>query len=223
MWNSGWFRLAVLAVALGAIGAVVALANRETPPSAQQRAAAERARLVKLHREIARLRVQQRRDPVLRRERARLRAEQRPHFGHAPVQRPPSRAGQEALVGAVERSITRDANRRFRAGLLDKPTLRTYCVHLVRPQVANPPAPPLSAERAGYECTAATTKSHTELSPTGTAIFGFPFWARVNFRTGGYAWCKINPLPGEAGIGGSLAFVPLEPACDLLKGGGGAA
>lgn len=214
-------RLATVALALAAlVGSIWLVSSSSDPaPTPQQRASAERQRLAKLHREMARLRAERRRDPVLRRERARLRAEQRPHFDRArPGSR--SRGAQDGLVSAVERSITRDANRRFRARELDKRTLETFCVHLVRPQVPSPPPPPLSAERAGYECTAATLKFRTVVSRTGTAILGFPFWARVNFRTGRYAWCKINLLPSEHGIGDQLAFVPLAPVCDLLKGRG---
>jgi hypothetical protein len=204
---------------VAAVVGVVAAGRHDTAPSASERAAAERARLAKLHREQVRLRAAARRDPVLRRERARLRVEQRAHRGRA---RPGfgSRAGQDALVGALERSITRDANQRFHAGALDKPTLETQCVRFVRPQRAHVPPPPLSARVAGYECTAATVKLKTSVSRTGTAILGFPFWARVDFATGRFAWCKINLLPSEHGIGDSLAFVPLPAACDLLKSGG---
>jgi hypothetical protein len=59
------------------------------------------------------------------------------------------------------------------------------------------------------ECTAATVKFRTNASRTGIAIVGFPFWVRVNFRTGRYAWCKINLVPSEHGIGDALA--PLAP------------
>jgi hypothetical protein len=57
-------------------------------------------------------------------------------------------------------------------------------------------------------------------SRTKASIIGFPFGARVNFRTGSYAWCKVNLLPSEHGIGDSLAFVPLPPVCDVLPRGG---
>ncbi len=217
LWGSGWFRVAVLALVVGAVGWAVAAASSEPEPTAAERAATERAQLAKLHREQVRLKAAARRDPAIQRERARLRAEQRVHRGRASAGRG-SRAGQEALVRAVERSITRDANRRFRAGTLDRRTLDTYCVHLVRPQVLRPPPPPLSATSAGYECTAAAVKLDTDLSRTGKAIIGFPFWARVSFATGRYAWCKINLLPGEHGIGDSLAFVRLAPVCELVKG-----
>jgi Ni/Co efflux regulator RcnB len=219
LWDSGWARLAVLALVVAAVGGAVAAAQRDPGPTAAERASAERARLVTLHREQARVRAAARRDPAIRRERARLRAEQRAHFARGRPARG-SRRGQEALVGSLERSITRDARRRFRAGELDKRTIETECIHLVRPQALHPPPPPLSASSAGYECTAATVKLDTSVSRTGKAILGFPFWARVSFETGRYAWCKINLLPSEHGIGDSLAFVSLPPVCDLLKGQG---
>jgi hypothetical protein len=216
LWASGWVRLALLALVIGGVGEAIAATDRAPAPTRAERAATEKARLATLDRNIARVKAAQGRDPAVRRERARLRAQQRPHADRAlPGTR--SRAAQGALVTALERSITRDANRRFRARELDKPTLETACVHLVRPQVLRPPPPPLSAKQAGYECTAATVKLRTNVSRTGTAILGFPFWARVNFRTGSYTWCKINLVPSEHGIGDQLAFVPLAPVCDLLK------
>jgi hypothetical protein len=219
LWGSGWFRVAVLALVAAGVVAAIAAGHGKPARSGSQRAAAARARLVKLEREEARVRAANLRDPAVRRERARLRAEQRPHFARArPGSR--SRAAQAALVVSLERSITRDANRRFRAHEFDKRTLETQCTHLVRPHRPNPPPPALTDTRAGYECTAATVKFRTNVSRTGTAILGFPFWARVNFRTGRYAWCKINLVPSEHGIGDALAFVPLAPVCDLLKHGG---
>src|SRR4051794_18861676 len=223
VWRTGLLRLLALLLAVGAVIALIAASSGgNSGPSASERAAAEKVRLAKLHRDQLRLRAAARRDPAIRRERARLRAEQRVHRAVGSPARG-SRAGQEALVVALERGITRDANRRFRAGELDKRTLETECVHFVRPQVKHVPPPALSALSAGYECTAATVKLETTVSRTGTAILGFPFWARVDFSTGHLAWCKINLLPSEHGIGDSLAFVPLPAACDLLKDGGGPA
>jgi hypothetical protein len=219
LWGSGWFRLFVLALAVGAVWGGIALADRKSPPSAAERAAAERTRLARLHAEQVRLRAAGLRDPVVRRERARLRAEQRPRRARgAPGFR--SRPAQTRLVTAVEQSITSDARARWRAGKLEKRVLDTYCVHLVRPAVDNPPPPALRSRAAGYECTAATVRLHTTVSRTGTAILGYPFWARVDFVTGRYAWCKVNLLPSEHGIGDSLAFVPLAPVCDLLRSAG---
>jgi hypothetical protein len=219
LWASGLFRLFVLALVVGGVVALVAVGRHDRGPGASERAAAEKSALVKLRREQVRLRAARLRDPAVRHERARLRGEQAPHFARG---RPGfrSRAAQSALVGALERSITADANSRFHSGEFDKPTLETQCEHLVRPQVLHPPPPGLSSTSAGYECTAATVKFKTTVSRTGTAILGFPFWARVNFRTGRYAWCKINLLPSEHGIGDSLASVPLAPVCDVLRGAG---
>jgi hypothetical protein len=221
--TSGPFRLLILAVAVGAGVLLVTLARGDSGPSPAKRAAAERASLRSLHTEQARIRAAERRNPVLRRERARLRRQQRPHFGRArggglawPVR---SHAQQEELVTGLERSITRDANARWRAGELNARVYRTVCVHLVRPNTPHPPPPPLGAAQAGYECTAVTTTVPAS-SRTKASIIGFPFWARVNFREARYAWCKVNLLPSEHGIGDSLAFVPLEPVCDVLPEGG---
>jgi hypothetical protein len=220
--RSGIFRLIILAVAVAAGVALVALSSSSSSPSRAQRAAFERTKLRALHAEQARIRAAERRDPVLRRERARLRAEQKAHFGHSAAggrRFPPNRAQQTALVDALERAITRDANARWRSGALDARVHTTLCVHLVRPNVQRPPPPPLSASQAGYECTAVTT-AVPATSRTKQSIIGFPFWARLNFRTGRYAWCKVNLLPSEHGIGDSLAYVPLPRVCDLLPRGG---
>src|SRR3954469_14003503 len=111
--TSGPFRLLILVVAVAAGVALVSL-SRPSPGSsdAERAAAVQRAQLRALHSEQARIRAAERRDPVLRRERARLRADQRAHFARVPaaVARWPiaSRSEQAAVVGALERSITRD-------------------------------------------------------------------------------------------------------------------
>jgi hypothetical protein len=210
-----------VAVALAVL--LVALSGGDSGPSPSKRAAAERSSLRKLHAEQARIRAAERRDPVLRRERARLRADQSAHFARVPadVARWPigSRSEQTAAVDALERAMTRDAVARWHAGSLNARVHRTVCEHLVRPNRQHPPPPPLDAREAGYECTAVTTDSPPS-SRTERAIIGFPFWARLNFRTGRLAWCKVNLLPSEHGIGDSLAFVPLPRVCDVLPKGG---
>src|SRR4051812_27716775 len=185
--TSGPFRLLILVVAVAAGGALVSFARPSTGSSdAERAAAADPAQLRSLHSEQARIRAAERRDPVLRRERARLREDQRAHFAHVPaaVARWPiaSRAEQAAVGGALERSIRRGAVARWRAGTLNARARRTVCEHLVRPNRQNPPPPPLSAAEAGYECTAVTTFAPPS-SRTKEAIIGFPFWARVNFRS----------------------------------------
>src|SRR3954470_5856087 len=220
--TSGPFRLLILGLAVAAGVMLVAMSGSPSGPSRAKRAAIERARLRNLHSEQARIRAAERRSPVLRRERARLRRQQRPQFARAEVRVPwpvESHAQQATLVTALERSITRDARTRWRSGELNARVYRTVCVHLVRPNTPHPPPPPLSASQAGYECTAVTT-SVSATSRTKASIIGFPFWARVNFRERRFAWCKVNLLPSEHGIGDSLAFVPLPPVCDVLPRGG---
>jgi hypothetical protein len=216
-WNSGFFRLAVIAVAIVALGFVVAAADRKPELTPAQKAAAHRKLVKQRLLRTARFERAEMRKPVVRRERARLRAEQKPHFG-AGEPGTATREAQAKLVADVERSITRDARSRFAAGKLDQTTHYTTCQHLVRPNVRRPPPPPVGTAEAGYECTAVTnTVPKSKRVPT--VIIGFPFWARVNFRTGHYAWCKVNLLPGEHGIGDTLASVPLDPICDLVPQG----
>src|SRR4051794_36356019 len=218
--TSGPFRLLILAVAVAAV--VVLVAEASPGPDRAKRTAAERARLRTLHTEQQRIRAAERRDPVLRRERARLRADQRAHFARADAAaRWPMKthADQEAVVHSLERAITREALARWHAGSLNARVYRTLCEHLVRPNRQHPRPPPLSAAQAGYECTAVTTFAPPS-SRTKRAIIGFPYWARVDFRSGRLAWCKVNLLPSEHGIGDSLAFVPLPRVCDVLPKGG---
>jgi hypothetical protein len=217
--TSGPFRLLIVAVAVAALVALVSAASPGSDHS--RRTAAERAQLRKIHSEQARMKAAEKRDPVLRRERARLRADQRARFARAAGPRWPMRshAQQEALVTQLEHAITRDSLARWHTGSLDSRVHRTICEHLVRPNRRHPPPPPLSAAEAGYECTAVTTFAPPS-SRTERAIIGFPFWARVNFRSGRLAWCKVNLQPSEAGIGDTLAYVPLPRVCDVLPKGG---
>jgi hypothetical protein len=211
----------ILGVAVAVVVAVALVAS--SGPDRAQRTAAERAQLRSLRSEQARIREAERRDPVRRRERARLRADQRAHFGRVgasvaawPIK---SRVEQNAVVTSLEQAITRDALARWHAGSLNARVHRTICEHLVRPNRQHPPPPPLSAAEAGYECTAVTTFAPPS-SRTKRAIIGFPFWARVNFRAGRFAFCKVNLQPSEAGIGDTLAYVPLPRVCDVLPKGG---
>src|SRR3954466_11237356 len=112
--TSGPFRLLILVVAVAAAVGLIALSRPSSDSDdAAKAAAAQRAQLQSLHSVQARIRAAERRDPVLRRERARLREDQRAHFARVPadVARWPvgSRAEQTAVVGSLERAITREA------------------------------------------------------------------------------------------------------------------
>ena len=115
---------------------------------------------------------------------------------------------------ALEAAITRDSQQRFARHALDNRVKHTNCIPFLRPTVPHPPQPPPGAASGKYECLGVTAS----LGPTPATRggdFGYPFWARVDFRHGTAVWCKINPRPGELGVGGDV-FVPLAPACDLL-------
>jgi hypothetical protein len=116
---------------------------------------------------------------------------------------------------ALERAITADSQQRFARRALDARVTHTSCIPFVRPTVAHPPEPPPGARTGKYECLGVTT-SVPRTPGTRAGDFGFPFWARVDFRHRTATWCKINPRPGELGVGGDV-FVPLVPACDLLS------
>src|SRR4051812_33480191 len=142
--------------------------------------------------------------------RARIAREQVPRHARvgAPTQ---SHARTER---ALEVAITRAPQQRFPRHALNTRVTHTTCTPSLRPRVPPPPQPPPGAASGKYECLGVTTS----VGPTpGTrgGDFGYPFWARVDFRHGTAVWCKINPRPGELGVGGDV-FVPLAPACDLL-------
>jgi hypothetical protein len=153
-------------------------------------------------------------------ERARLRVDQAPHDGRGPavpLGAAPARvlAARARLLNAMQRSVTADMQSRVRRHLLDSRVSTTLCQPFVRPSVPNPPQPPPAARTAAYECTAVTGALDTGFR-RASVVTGYPVWARVDFRSSRYVWCKINRRPGEHGTGQEV-FVPLAPACDLLR------
>ena len=144
-------------------------------------------------------------------EKARLRVDQAPHTGRA------SRgASRTVLIGALEHAITADGATRFRRGLLPDRIESVSCKPFVRPAVANPPQPPPGARTGRYECVAITGQAGGTAHSVGAEV-GYPFWARVDFRSSSWVYCKVNRRPGEMGTGAELAFVPLTPVCDLTR------
>ena len=124
-------------------------------------------------------------------------------------------SSRPGIERSLERAITADSQQRFARHALDSRVTRTSCIPFIRPLRAHPPEPPPGAKSGKYECLGITDS----IGPTpGTRAgeFGFPFWARIDFRQRTAVWCKINPRPGERGIGGDV-FVPLAPACDLMS------
>ncbi len=136
----------------------------------------------------------------IRREKHRLEADQRLHRAKA------SRAGEPraALVADLQDAITADARARVRAGTFQGPIPRTACQAIT----FGPLRP--NAARGGYQCVAVNADIPKGVEVGG--LLGYPFWAIVNYRHGTFAWCKINPKPGE------MATQTHEPVVDPPAG-----
>jgi hypothetical protein len=139
----------------------------------------------------------------IRSETARLKVDQRLHRGHAA--RP--HEGAPALVTDLQNAITADALARVRAGTINGPIHRTQC----DPITMGPLRP--NAVRGGYECVA--VNADIPKSKERSGVLGYPFWAVVNYRRGTFAWCKVNPKPGEMATQTHEPVVNPPAGCDL--------
>ena len=135
------------------------------------------------------------------RELRRLAKDQTPHSGRSATH-PATTAGERAAVLTdLKASITADARDRAKAGTLDGPISRATCDVV----------PSLTTERRGiYRCLAVTGSNN---SVKGYPFLtGYPFVANVDFRSGTYVWCKLNPRPGEKARG-DTPHVKVSRAC----------
>jgi hypothetical protein len=139
----------------------------------------------------------------IKNERHRLELDQRLHTatGAVPVE------GSAALVTDLQKAITADALARVKAGTISGPIKRTRC----QPVDVGPLVP--NARRGGYECLAVTADI-VKGAEVGGQI-GYPFWAVVNYRAGTFAWCKVNPKPGEMATQTHEPVVNPPAGCDL--------
>jgi hypothetical protein len=136
----------------------------------------------------------------LRAERVRLRFDQRLHRARAPAVPRLYRAGHRAaahaaLVRAARASVARDARARVASGEFEVPVRRVRC----RPE------PGGVAPRVRLSCFAITTQ-------TDLVAVGQPFLVAGSVRDGRYAWCHVNPPPGEGAAGRAIS-VALPSAC----------
>jgi hypothetical protein len=128
-------------------------------------------------------------------KRRRLAEQGRPRRGRSERPRGPltpaeERRSRRALVGDVERAITRDARARVRAGKLEGPILGTECT--INPPSRRPLERDLSVRRMEYQCLAANSRD-----PAGRFIVGHTFEANVDYRRHRFTWARVCYPPGE--------------------------
>jgi hypothetical protein len=139
----------------------------------------------------------------IRSEIARLKADQRLHRGKAAT----SGESQAALVSNLQTAIAADARARVKAGTFKGP------IHGVQCQAvgAGPLVP--NASRGGYECLAVSANIVKGVEDGGQ--IGYPFWGVIDFHRGTFAWCKVNPKPGEMATQSREPVVNPPAGCDL--------
>jgi DNA-binding SARP family transcriptional activator len=183
-------KLAVAAAPVVAIALVVAL-GPGIERSKEQRATEE----------------SQRRAAMLEARAERLRAEQRPRRGAA-TPAGADVAARERLLGEVESAIRADARARVSSGALAGPVRRVECEPHPRTLGAEAPHDDPSIPTGHYACLAVTTDL-----PGSAGATGHPYRARIDFRTGAYAFCKIAGSPGKTIVTAGDPLVPIPRAC----------
>lgn len=152
----------------------------------------KRERTVSEQRELAQLRAQRIRE---------LQAEQRPRFRRSRSVAPPGAAAEERLVaraGLMDElsvNVLADARRRVRRGDLDGPIRRVVCQPFPRGVDGVGSDKDLSRRSGRYSCVAVTAAFGRGEGSIG-GVIGHQYRIRVDFETGGYAYCKIS---GQAG------------------------
>jgi hypothetical protein len=145
--------------------------------------------------------------------RARWEREARPVYGRGPAARDPQSqaalAPRRALVAGLEDAVTADAAARARRGELKGRYRSTGCFTFPKGVDDPPPADDLTASIAIVECIAVARHIAPSETTTGSLI-GQPYRARVDFRRGRYAFCKIVQQPGELAI-------QREPVIDIPR------
>jgi hypothetical protein len=177
--------VALLAAFCVALAAVVVVVIAPALNDAQERRDAREARVTAA---------------AQRAERVRLRHDQRVHRAragqaarlYAADRRAQARA---ALVADVTAGVRRDADARAASGEFDQATTAVRCVD--RPGGAG--------ERVLLRCLAISSQN-------SRVRVGQPFVVAASLRDGRYAWCHVNPPPGE-GSAGRGVFVALAKAC----------
>jgi hypothetical protein len=145
-----------------------------------------------------------------RQEIAQIRREQRPRFARgAPAGRDvPAR---ERLVASTAASIHADADERAAAGEFHGPILRVRCDPYPPSSDAVAADQVASRPTGRYKCLAVTSDIPATAGNRKGAV-GQIYRAKVDFRSGRYAFCKIRGRPGELAVRAN-AFVRVPKVC----------
>lgn len=111
-------------------------------------------------------------------------------------------------MARLEASVLEDARDRFRS---EGPYLKVSCTAAVTRPGSRPLQDDLAVPVARLGCLAI----ERAVAPSARApgiLLGQPFRARVDFRRGQYAWCKIEEEAGE-GLAGVQVSVSVPRAC----------
>jgi hypothetical protein len=184
-----WRKVAYLGAGLLVLAAIVALVIAPAVDTGKREEADRQAR--------AAAAAKQRREATARRD-------QRARTGGDPGLAPARTAAERsAVVAAVQRAITADANRRFAQGTVTSRTRSTSCDPFPAGAAASP-------RRAAYDCTALIREILGQGRP---GRLGYPFRAIVDFESATWTFCKVNPIPSEQSLPDPRTIVPLPAAC----------
>lgn len=129
---------------------------------------------------------------------AATRAEQRPRFGRAPAG-----SSRAEIIDRLEAAISRDAVARFERGELPARAGATRCEQAPR------------GDGRLLECLAAVREivRGGEQGDAAAGRLGYPFRAVIDVDRASWAFCKVNPPPGERVPPDPRYVVQLPPQC----------
>ena len=135
---------------------------------------------------------------IERQQIAAIRREQRPRFARGT---PAGKevAARERLVASAVTSIKSDANKRAAAGEFHGPILRVQC-RAFPPSETTVPADQVPSKATGRYSCLAVTSDIPATAGNRAGVVGHPYRAKIDFRNGRYAFCKVRGRPGELAI-----------------------
>src|SRR4029453_12564747 len=186
-------KVAVVALGIGLVALAVALSP--VIERSKERHAKEEAALTALHQ---------------RQLIAEIRREQRPRFARG-TPGGTDVAARGRLVASAAASIKTDANARAAAGEFHGPILRVQC-NPFPPSDATVPADQVPSQATGRYGCPAVTSDIPATAGNRAGVVGHPYRAKIDFRTGRYAFCKIRGRPGELAVRAD-PHIRVPPVC----------